>query len=572
MTEKENSSTETWISDKYDTIIVGSGVGGLSAAICLSRAGQKVLVLEQHDVPGGWCHSFYLNGYRFTPGVHYVGLLGEGQSTRELYEGLGIANELAFYKMNPNAFEHCWIGDERFDYPANFNEFQNRLIERFPHERKGIIKYLTLIKNVSRQLQLIPKIRTIWQQITIPFRTKHMGKYAPFTLKRVINWHVKDPLLQRILNIQYGDHGLPPSKASFLMHAAIMDHYSEGGFYPMGGGGALVKAMTNTIKKYGSLVKTKSAVANIIVETINNTKIAKGVILKNGQKIFADRVISNADPETTYKKMIGTKFLSKKLLKKLDKTKYSCTSLMLFLTVDMDIKKAGLDSGNIWMMPNRDMDELYDDMQKCDILEGDEFSGLFISCTSLKDPISFDGRFHTLEVITYINYEAFAGFENEEIERSQAYLDFKEKIMQKFLNSLERVVPGISDKIVHKDLGTPLTNEYYLNTYKGNVYGTEKSLKHIGPFAYRSKSEIRDLYMCGASIVSHGVAGAGYSGVQTAASILGCKQDDLIQPDSEQSLRIYDAEDDSNYPEWMLKKIEVKKARLKSGVHAFSKV
>ncbi len=549
---------------QYDTIIVGSGVGGLSAAICLSRAGQKVLVVEQHDVPGGWCHSFYLNGHRFTPGVHYVGRLGEGESTSELYEGLGIGSEIGFYRMNPNAFEHCWIGDERFDYPANYGDFQKRLIERFPHEEKGIIKYLQLIKNVSHQIQLIPKIRGWWQQVTIPFRTKHMGKYAPFTLKRVINWHVKDPLLQRVLNIQYGDHGLPPGKASFIMHAAIMDHYFSGGYYPMGGGGALVKAMTNRIKKYGGIVKTSSPVSKILIDTSESKKQAIGIELESGEKVYSQRVISNADPGITYLKLIGKNHLSKRLFKKLDKTKYSCTSLMLFLTVDMDVKQAGLDSGNIWMMPNRDMDDLYIDMQKVNILEGDEFSGLFISCTTLKDPISFDGRHHTLEVITYINYDAFKVFENEEEQRSQAYLDFKEQIIEKFLNSLNRVIPGVRNHIVHQDLGTPITNEYYINSTRGNVYGTEKSLKHIGPFAYKSKSEIENLYMCGASIVSHGVAGAGYSGVQTAAAILGCRQDDLIKSDDSQKVRIFEAEDDSNYPEWMLKKIQVKQNRLAS--------
>ena len=78
------------------------------------------------------------------------------------------------------------------------------------------------------------------------------------------------------------------------------------------------------------------------------------------------------------------------------------------------------------------------------------------------------------------------------------------------------------------------------------------------------KTEIENLYMCGSSTLSHGVAGAGYSGVQTAAVILGCKQDDLIQADSSQNLRVYDAEDNSNYPDWMLKKIVLKKSKLAS--------
>ena len=86
--------------NNFDTIVIGSGAGGLASAICLARAGKKVLIVEQHYVPGGWCHSFLLNGHRFSPGVHYIGLLDKGQSTRELYEGLGVANDIVFFRMN----------------------------------------------------------------------------------------------------------------------------------------------------------------------------------------------------------------------------------------------------------------------------------------------------------------------------------------------------------------------------------------------------------------------------------------------------------------------------------------
>ena len=104
--------------EEFDTIIIGSGVGGLATAICLARAGQKVVVLEQHYVPGGWSHSFTLNGQRFSPGVHYVGLIDEGQSTNELYRGLGIANDMVFFRMNEQAYEHGMIGEEVFNFPS----------------------------------------------------------------------------------------------------------------------------------------------------------------------------------------------------------------------------------------------------------------------------------------------------------------------------------------------------------------------------------------------------------------------------------------------------------------------
>ncbi|WP_298540561.1 NAD(P)/FAD-dependent oxidoreductase [uncultured Aquimarina sp.] len=567
--EKEKGDKDSLNQNKeYDTIIIGSGAGGLSAAICLARSGQKVLVLEQHDVPGGWCHSFYLNGYRFTPGVHYVGLLNKGESTSTLYEGLGIANDISFFRMNPDAYEHCWIGDERIDMPAGYENIKEVLAKRFPEEEKGVASYLKLVSDVCYELQLIPKVKGFWAHLTIPFRTKNMGKYSVFSLRKVIKKHIKSPLLKAVLNIQIGDHGLPPSKASFPLHAAVMGHYSSGGYYPIGGGGALVKAMTNAIKKHKGEIRTSQKVKQILLDG-DKKKKAIGVQLENGEKIFAKRIISNADPDKTFFDLVGRNNISKKLSKRLDKTKYSCTSLMLFLTVDMDVRKAGLDSGNIWMMNNEDLDKVFEETQKTDLLEGDRFPGMFISCTTLKDPISFDGRYHTIEAITYINHESFNAFKNESDRRSESYLSFKDKLIKKMIRTLETVIPEIGDKIVQKELGTPITNEYYINSTNGCVYGTEKSFWQIGPFAYKSKSEIENLYLCGASVLSHGVAGAGYSGVETASKILKCRQEDLIVPDENQNIKIYEAEDDSEYPDWMRKKIQVKKDRLAAGVGGF---
>ncbi len=283
--------------------------------------------------------------------------------------------------MNPSAYEHAYIGDERFHSPGNFDDLIVALVERFPKEEKNIKKYLNLVRKVSEELQLLPNVEGFWQHLTIPYRTKHMGKYALFSLKRVIDWHIEDPLLKKILNIQFGDHGLAPAKASFPLHCAVMDHYFNGGFYPCGGGGAIVKAMTTAIKKNGGDVKTKQTVKRILLEG-KNKKTAIGVEMESGEKLFAKRIISNSDPNITYLNLVGEENLSSKLNKKLKKTKYSCTSLMLFLTVDMDLKAAGIDSGNIWLMPNEDMDKVYERMMIPDITNDDALDGMFISCTT----------------------------------------------------------------------------------------------------------------------------------------------------------------------------------------------
>lgn len=547
---------------EFDTIIIGSGAGGLSAALCLARAGQKVAVIEQHYVPGGWCHSFYIDGHRYSPGVHYIGGMDKGQSTCNLYEGLGIANELVFFRMNKDAYEHCWIGDERINMPAGIDNLADSLSLKFPKEKKGIKKYLQLVKTVSRELFLIPKMNGFWDNITIAYRTRHLGKYGLFRLKRVIDWYIKDPLLKSVLNIQCGDHGLPPSKASFPFHCALMDHYFNGGFYPMGGGAAIVKAMTNAIKKQGGEIKTGQAVKKILTEG-DVKKTVVGVELQNGEIIKAKRVVSNADPAATYK-MVGHENLSAKLIKKLDATRYSVTSLMFFISVDMDVREAGLDSGNIWFMPDKDMDGIYEGLTKQSILETDEFDSLFISCSSLKDPLSFNGRHHTIEVVTFIDYDSFKNNYAGDNETGEKYQKIKDRLCEKLMNTFKRILPAVHKNIIHIEVGTPITNEHYINSTKGNVYGTEKGFMQTGPFSYKAKTEIENLYMCGASIMSHGVAGASYSGVKTAAEILGCREEDLIQKDESQQLRIYDAEDSSQWPDWIHQRMAYKKKRSES--------
>jgi all-trans-retinol 13,14-reductase len=543
----------------FDTIIIGSGVGGLATAICLARAGQKVLVLEKHYVPGGWSHSFTLNGQRFSPGVHYVGFINEGQSTNMLYRGLGIANDMVFFRMNVDAYEHCVIDNEIINIPAGIENLNKVLSDRFPNESKNIRKYLTLVQRVAYELQLIPKLKGWWQKITVPFRTKHFGKYALFPLKKVIGWHIKDPLLKAVLNIQCGDHGLPPKTACFPVHCSVMNHYFDGGFYPMGGGGGIVKAMTNGVKRNGGEIRVKQDVTKILIEN----KKAIGVELINGEQIFANTIVSNADPSVTYLNLIGKENLSSALLKKLDNTKYSVTSLILFLTLDIDVTKFGIDSGNFWLMKDENDDANFVDLMNNNIDEGDSFPAVFLSCTTIKDPVSFNGRYHNFEVVTYVNYDKMDRFNNLTDYHNEEYSIFKDKVINKLMNNIEKLIPDAKKYIVQAELGTPKTNQFYVNSTRGNVYGTEKTLNQVGPFSFKNKSEIENLYLCGSSTLSHGVGGATHSGVAAAATILNCKPDDLMIDAENQLLRIYDAENPETWPNWINIKRSDKKRTFK---------
>ena len=552
--------------NELDTIIIGSGAAGLSAAICLSRTGQKVLVLEQHDVPGGWCHSFMLEGQRFSPGVHYIGQMEKGESSSMLYEGLGIANDLTFFRMNTKGYEHVHIGNKIFDMPAGIENLYESLAEKFPHEKKGLKKYLDMVHKVSQQLNFLVNMKGFWDNLLVVYHTRYVGKYGLFNLKRVLNWFIKDPMLKGVLNAQCGDHGLPPSLVSFPLHCAVMDHYFNGAYYPMGGGAGIVKAMTKAITRHGGEVRTKQRVKKILLENSGSKKRAVGVELENGEVIRAKNIISNADPGKTFLDMTGADNLSEKLRKRLQSTRYSVASLMMFLTTDLDVKAAGLDSGNVWLMKDENVDVIYEKMVADDILTDDEFPGMFISCTTLKDPSSFNGRDHTLEMVTFIDYKTFEKYNQEGGNKSEGYLAMKERITEKMLNGLERILPGVKNKIVHAELGTPITNEFYINATRGNAYGTEKTFNQIGPFAFQAKTEIENLYLCGASILAHGVAGAANSGVKTASVILKCHPTELLKPNPTQNITIFDAEDSSTWSEHVKQKIKDRKARVEKAV------
>ncbi len=539
-----------------DTIIIGSGSGGLTAALALARSGQKVLVLEQHHAPGGWCHNFTKGGFTFSPGVHYIGRLGPGDETSKMYEGLGVANDLLFFEQNPEHYEHCDIGGVKFDYHAHLPTHKERLLKQFPHESKGINKYMDLLQNLVHQLPLIFQIESFRDVLLMPYRTRHIGRYGLYSLKRILNGWISDPVVRGILSIQCGDQGLPPSKTMMMLHAGLTRHYEHGGFYPHGGGGAIAKAFVKAIHRTGSSVKLRACVGKILTESKGGKQSVLGVKLTNGKELHSKYVVSNADPHTTFYGMTGQEKLSGKLKKRLNKTRYSLTSLLLFLAVDMDTHASGLDSGNIWYSNEPDFDKIYIKCQDPGLYKQDSFNSLFISTPTQKDPTSYNGKAHTMEVVTLVGYDAFRKFEGTESgKRTKEYKYLKQKIVRMFLTTLEKIIPGIRDHIVFCELGTPLTHSHYINCTHGCTYGTEKSYSQIGPLSYRVGTEINGLILAGSSTVSHGISGASLSGLHAAASIMDCAWSELLDPDGQQ-LQSYPSEDQSLWPDWLKEKVK----------------
>jgi phytoene desaturase len=529
--------------EHWDTIVIGSGSGGLTAAVALARAGQRVLVLEQHYLPGGWCQSFSLGGYRWSPGVHYIGDLGPGGMMRHLYEGLGVSDHLEFCELNPDGFDHVLIGGERFDVPKGKERYFARLVARFPHERDGLTRYFRIIDRISADVRRCDTLLSFPRVLSIPFKAPTLMRWGFRTQQGLLDATIKDPSLRAILAAQSGDHGLPPARVSLPLYASMTAHYYHGAFYPRGGAKRLPLAMIKALRRRGGHIRLRAPVKEILVERGR----AVGVKLASGERIMAANIVSNADPAVTFGRLLPPQHGARER-RKARKMEYSVSLMSVFCAVEMDLRRLGYDSGNYWWYRHRDVGHIYDAMARR--MPGTTVDGLFLTITTLKDPGHAPKGHHTLEMFTFVPYDPFVPWKGTASgQRGAAYERLKEAMGDKMIAAAENVIPGITQAIRFRAVASPVTNDHYCATPFGASYGTAKTRFQLGPFSFPIQSSVDGLYSCGASTLSHGVAGAAMSGLLAAQKIIGAdRPEDLLGP-ADGSLRIYPAD---RPEEWLL--------------------
>lgn len=509
------------VDSHYDTIIVGSGMGGLATGAILAKEGQKVLVLERHYTAGGFTHVFKRKGYEWDVGVHYIGDVDRPTSAvRKLFDYV-TDGKLKWADLG-EVYDKIIIGDKAYDFVKGVENFKAKLTEYFPDEKEAIEAYVDMVFAAGRTSQ-----KYYMDKALPPLMSKVIGgsmrkpflKFSDRTTYDVLSSLTKNEELIKVLSGQYGDYGLPPKKSSFAMHASVAKHYFKGGSFPVGGSSQIADNIDPVIEKSGGTILISAEVDQVLIEKNKAT----GVRMADGKVFSATNIISATGVMTTYQKLLPQKTVEDhQLFSNLKKVQRSVSHACLYIGLKGSPDELELPKTNYWIYPGENDHDTCVDNYIEDI--NAPFPVVYISFPCKKDP-DWHKRYEdksTIDIITLLPYDIFESWENSRwMKRGEAYDELKTKIANRLLEVLYQQLPQVKGKVDHFELSTPLTTRHFVNYDKGEIYGLDHTPDRFRQKFLQPRTPIKNFYLTGQDIVTAGVAGALFSGILTTSAMTG---------------------------------------------------
>jgi phytoene dehydrogenase-like protein len=502
-TEHENTAQN----GTFDDLIIGAGMGGLTVGALLASAGRRVLMVEAHDTPGGYAHTFTTGKYRFCAQVHYIFGCGEGEPVHELLRRTGLLNEVEFHRLDPEGFDHIVVGAERYRIPNGLEKLRDRMIHRFPSDERPIRGYIDAVMAIGRELDAMPSRIGVAELLTAPLKFPNLLRYRSWTLARLYDKLHMPPRLRTIFAGQAGDYLLPPGEVSLLLHVALVRAYDRGAFYPKKHYAHMIERIASVIANgRGCRLMLENEVREILIE---GGRVA-GVRTRSGAVLRASRYISNLDPRLTASLLPKTA-LPTDYQKKLDYD-YSSGTVTLYLGLrGLDLRDHGFGSHNVWHYPDDDMDGTYRRQ-----LVARDFSApwLFMSTPTLHtdEPGLCPPGDQILEVATSAPYTYFKDLRDRD---RAGYNREKKALREQLVSVIEAaLVPNLSKHIVHRVMGTPATNARFCGAPDGNSYGSALTPKNVNGARVPYETPIPNLFQVNATAGFPSIGGTVKSGIE----------------------------------------------------------
>ena len=471
-----------------DVLIIGSGVGGLTAGIILSKLHHPVTVVEKNSLPGGLMRSYVRSGIDCPVGVHYMGSLDRGQPLRRLWDYLGVTPMIPIERMGAEGVIDHYVFDEfSFDLPEGIDAYEDNLRRSFPMDQQQIKAIIGDLRQMSRTLMSLDMLLSPEMALFPAESFESMGEY--------LQPKGCSTRLLSVLSVPSTLIGVPLRDCPFFYYYMTLASYLLSSWRLTCSGSRMADAFVTKLKSLGGNIVTGDGVQRILVESGR----VKGVVLLSGLVLKADTIIAAVHPKTVVA-MMPPDALRPAFAERVTQLEDTKGLFAVNLSVDADSQKAL--PYNIYQLHTGE--------------DGSLSHGIFHQLRN-----SANSEKNILSMITTSDIEEWRKWEGTTSNRrGREYNEIKEEKARFFIDDASKIFGHLKGmKIL--DIYTPLTIRDRVNSPGGSAYGILRSAGQLMKTATLKRTSIHGLFLAGQSSLAPGIMGTMLGSFQAVRNIIG---------------------------------------------------
>ena len=492
----------------YDCVVIGAGSGGLGAASQLAAKGVRVLLLEQHNVPGGFASSFVRGRFEFETAMHLIADAGppthKGGVREFLEDDLGIYLD---WVEVPEAFRPILTDpgeDLDVTIPYGREEYVEAIARAVPGSGQAVANYADLFMEVVEALVYLGESRGNPDRRVLTSKYGNFLKTAPYTADQVAKAMKIPERAKKILHALWVYLGPPTNRMNVTVFAGMMAMLIDfSGFLQPNRSHAFTSALEARIRELGGDTQFRTRVDQILVEGGQVT----GVVTAHGERIATRHVVANVAPALVYNRLLSpSSEVPEIAYKESNARRFGVSAATVYLGLDASSDKLGLDSYSYIVSANMNTAEMYEGFGT---LETPRVQAS--ACLNRVLPDCSPPRTSILAITTLYRPEAWADVKPED------YVGVNNEVAEGLIDHFERATGApIREHIEEVEAATPMTFARYARVHGGTIYGYEPDTwDSLIPrmMAMNDEKHIKGLEFAGGySFRCHGYSGSFMSG------------------------------------------------------------